>query len=417
MLSNVQKEFLKLIKNCIKPELEVTIAIESIDDWTELYRLAEIHHVVPMIYDVLVRTDAYKKADISVKALWKRQAVTLMIMQTQKTEEFLLLYEKIKQCGIKPLVVKGLVCRQLYLKPDTRLSGDEDVFIKEKDLRTCDNILIGEGFIRDDDIENPNYEISYHHPKSGMRLEVHTSLFPIDSEKFKRLNREFEDAFETYETLNINGKEIYTLNYQLHVLYLLFHAYKHFIRCGFGIRQLCDLLVMSEQMREKIDWYNIYFKLKSKHLYVFFVNLLDIGERCLGFDWDKTGFPRPEEGRYDDQQPDSENLLMDILEAGVYGKSSTGREHSVNITLSAADKEGASKVSLKSSLFPSIEYMKKEYPYLRRYGWLIPIAWGQRIFAYAKKIRKTRKAGNEATNSVAIGKQRVELLRQYDLIN
>ena len=55
-------------------------------------------------------------------AFFKRRIVQQVMIQTMKTSEFLQLYRFLAEAGIRPLVVKGIVCRELYPNPDYRAS-------------------------------------------------------------------------------------------------------------------------------------------------------------------------------------------------------------------------------------------------------------------------------------------------------
>ena len=76
---------------------------------------------------------------------------------------------------MQPLVMKGIVCRSLYPKPDLRPSGDEDLLIPEKDFAAVDAYFMRKGFVRDKETAMPNgakdgdvpEEMGYIHPKTG----------------------------------------------------------------------------------------------------------------------------------------------------------------------------------------------------------------------------------------------------------
>ena len=88
------------------------------------------------------------------------------------------------------------------------------------------------------------------------------------------------------------------------------------------------------------------------------------------------------------------------------------------MTLAAVKKGKKDTVaSLGSSLFPPISYMKRGYPWLERYPWLLPTAWIMRCIQYLKRGKHGSRLGNEEENSVEIGMNRVELLRQYHIID
>lgn len=73
----------------------------------DLFRMAEVHQILPMIYEAVYRSPAAGQADPQILAPAKAQMVRTVIMQTQKTGEFEPLYRYLRESGICPLVVKG----------------------------------------------------------------------------------------------------------------------------------------------------------------------------------------------------------------------------------------------------------------------------------------------------------------------
>lgn len=58
------------------------------------------------------------------------------MMQTMRTNEFLELNKKLQAAGVRPLVVKGIICRNLYPQPDYKQSGDGDVLVPAEQFET-----------------------------------------------------------------------------------------------------------------------------------------------------------------------------------------------------------------------------------------------------------------------------------------
>ena len=67
-----------------------------------------------------------------------------------------------------------------------------------------------------------------------------------------------------------------------------------------------------------------------------------------------------------------------------------------------------------SSLFPNVDQLKSRYSYLNKYPVLLPVAWISRIIKYGKETMNTQ--NNDAKETLRIGNQRIELLRQYKVI-
>jgi AraC-like DNA-binding protein len=113
--------------------------------------------------------------------------------QIQKTHAFLSLYKELCQHGLKPLVVKGLVCRALYPKPDLRHSSDEDLLVREDALPAVLEFFRQKGLT----IENEDDEqvITCLDKQTGVYLELHRTLFSSSSQAYGALNRHFEEAF------------------------------------------------------------------------------------------------------------------------------------------------------------------------------------------------------------------------------
>ena len=327
------------------------------------------------------------------------------------------LYEKeLEQLGVQPLVMKGIVCRSLYPKPDLRPSGDEDLLIPEKDFAAVDAYFMRKGFVRDKETAMPNgakdgdapEEMGYIHPKTGVFYEIHTRLFSTESSAYGYLNRAFSDVFAHPSKVEVQGQSIFTLEETHHLFYLLCHSFKHFLHGGVGIRQICDMVQMIRVYGRKIDWEMFWQLCEEYHMTCFCINLLDIGERYLGFSYEASGAVRAAKKLH----PDSEALLIDILDAGSFGKSSAGRIHSANITLYAAET-GAEKHTaggIWKSLVPEASYMKNKYPYAARYPFLLPAAYVQRILKWLGQGEKEQKS------SIEVGAGRVELLKKYDMI-
>ncbi len=93
-----------------------------------------------------------------------------------------MLFDKMRQNGLTPLIVKGIVCRDLYPNPDLRTSNDEDLYIPRDQFGKMDEFLQAEGFMREELIKDKVYqEIPYQNPRNGLYFELHMDLFPQES--------------------------------------------------------------------------------------------------------------------------------------------------------------------------------------------------------------------------------------------
>lgn len=384
---------------------------EGFEDLPDLYQLSHQQHMMAAVFEQVRTSNIWNRPELTnLWMTWKRNAIRDVMTQMQRTEGFLALYEKLTAAGMTPLVVKGIICRNLYSKPDYRISGDEDILLPKEQFAECDRILLQEGFQREKiDMEQLPYEIPYLHPQNGVYIELHFSLFPEESGAYGHLNEEFRDVFSHKVCEMIQGKRVWTLCPTEHLFYLICHSFKHFLHSGFGMRQVCDMVMMAERYGNQIDWEEIALRLERLNMKMYWDALAKIGEAYLGFEFEKAAYPKFMQNRTIDIDP----LLNDLLESGIYGDSSMERKHSSNMTLAAVEGGKAdTKASLKASLFPGMEYMKKNFQWLETYAWLLPVAYLIRIFRYLKGA----KGKTDEKNSVEIGMERVELLKMYHII-
>lgn len=387
----------------------------SAEDWQMLFRLCQYHQILPMIYDTVYACPAFQTCPQETVQMIKTQVIRQVMVQSRKTEEFLQLYKKLLEQDLTPLVVKGLVCRELYREPDYRCSGDEDVLIPAEQFKACSEVFAAAGMEMLEPDQDPDEagEVPFYKVGGLLHIELHKELFSSESEAYGDLNRLFDGVFERKIQDTIHGVPVYTMCHTDHLLYLILHAFKHFLHSGFGIRQVCDIVIYAEAFGKEIDWDDLMEKCKGIHADVFAASLFDIGKKELTFDPVKACYPES----WSSVEVDGSDLLEDLLEGGVFGDSSMSRKHSSNITLQAVseDKKGKKAgASLVQTLFPDRKYMERTYTYLKKYPFLLPAAWASRIVNYLKESKSM--SGNDAMESIEIGNHRVDLMKKYKII-
>ena len=387
----------------------------SAEDWQTLFRLCQHHQILPMIYDTVYACPAFGTCPPETVQMIKTQVIRQVMMQSRKTEEFLQLYIKLLEQNLTPVVVKGLICRNLYREPDYRCSGDEDVLIPKEQFKGCSEVFAANGMEMLEPDMNPDEEgeVPFYKVGGMLHIELHKELFSSESEAYGNLNSLFEGVFDRKIQEEIHGVPVYTMCHTDHLLYLILHAFKHFLHSGFGIRQVCDIVIYAEAHGAEIDWAYLLEKCREIHADVFTASLFDIGKKELSFDPEKACYPEI----WSSIEVDGSDLLEDLLEGGVFGDSSMSRKHSSNITLQAVTEDRKGKkagASLIQSLFPDRKYMERTYTYLKKYPFLLPAAWASRIRNYLKESKNMGR--NDAMESIEIGNHRVDLMKKYKII-
>ena len=189
------------------------------EQWNKLFAVAAAHRVLPMIYEAVIRCVAARKADPQLFTAVKRQTMQVVMLQTRKTNAFLQLLPALVSAGVTPLVVKGLVCRELYPNPDYRISGDEDVLIPEEQFALCHEAMLSCGMELADAAQDLKaFEVSYRQQGSKLHIELHRQLFSPEADAYADFNHFFDGVHERAITQNLQGAAIPTMNHGSSVL-------------------------------------------------------------------------------------------------------------------------------------------------------------------------------------------------------
>lgn len=398
-LTTTERQFLHIVKAAVSGgELPAENA-----DWPAIFTLANQQKLLPILFEA-VRKMPVAEENVALFAVTKQQVIAQVLHQTMRASEFADLYQKLHAAGLRPIVVKGQLCSRLYPLKDHRISADDDLYIPDAEFMTCHKQLLANGLTSDtptDELATAD-EVSYTKNGSPLYIELHRHLFDSAEDAHDELNH----FFAGLNPVEMDG--FLTMPPHEHLLYLLLHAYKHFVRSGIGLRQFCDIGLWARAYHGEIDWQRLHDQCASVHAATFAAAAFRIASECLSIDFD---LPTPW-----DASIDVEPLLHDTLCGGVYGSNDLTRLHSSTVTLNAvkASRTGE-KSSVLRTVFPKREYLERNYPYLKKRPYLLPIAWVQRIAHYASE--KQSGADSSASGSIKLARDRIELMKRYDIMD
>ena len=398
-LTTTETQFLHIAKAAISGG---DLPAEKVD-WPAIFTLANQQKLLPILFEAARATPAAGE-NAALFAVTKQQVIGQVLNQTVRSAEFADLYHKLRAAGLHPIVVKGQLCSRLYPLKDHRISADDDLYISDVEFMACHEQLLANGLTTGtptDELATAD-EVSYTKNGSPLYIELHRHLFDSAEDAHDELNHFFADL----KPVEIDG--FLAMPPHEHLLYLLLHAYKHFVRSGIGLRQFCDIGLWARAYHVEIDWQRLHEQCESVHAATFAAAAFRIARDYLGIDFD---LPTPW-----DASIDVEPLLHDSLCGGVYGSNDLTRLHSSTVTLNAvkASRTGE-KSSVLSTVFPKREYLERRYPYLKKRPYLLPVAWVQRIAHYASE--KQAGTDNSASGSIKLGKERIELMKRYGIMN
>ena len=398
-LTTTETQFLHIAKAAISGG---DLPAEKVD-WPAIFALANQQKLLPILFEAVRKTPAAEE-NAALFAVTKQQVIGQVLNQTVRSAEFSDLYHKLCAAGSHPIVVKGQLCSRLYPLKDHRISADDDLYIPDAEFMACHEQLLANGLTTDtpaDELTTAD-EVSYKKEGSPLYIELHRHLFDSAEDAHDELNHFFADL----NPVEIDG--LLAMPPHEHLLYLLLHAYKHFVRSGIGLRQFCDIGLWARAYHAEIDWQRLHEQCESVHAATFAAAAFRIAGDYLGIEFD---LPAPWDGSID-----VEPLLHDTFCGGVYGSNDLTRLHSSTVTLNAvkASRTGE-KSSVLRTVFPKCEYLEHRYPYLKKRPYLLPVAWVQRLAHYASE--KQSGADSSASGSIKLAKERIELMKRYGVMD
>lgn len=312
-LTTTETQFLHIARAAISGS---DLPTEKVD-WPAIFTLANQQKLLPILFEAVRKMPAAEE-NVALFAVTKQQVIGQVLNQTMRSAEFSDLYHKLRSAGLHPIVVKGQLCSRLYPLKDHRISADDDLLIPDGEFMACHEQLLTNGLTTDTPVDElaTADEVSYTKNGSPLYIELHRHLFDSAEDAHDELNHFFTDInpVETDGFLAMPPHE--------HLLYLLLHAYKHFVRSGIGLRQFCDIGLWARAYHGEIDWQRLREQCESVHAATFAAAAFHIAGDYLGIEFD---LPAPWDGSID-----VEPLLHDSLCGGVYGSNDLTRLHSLH---------------------------------------------------------------------------------------
>lgn len=373
-------------------------------DWDKLAEWADLQSLTALFYTGACQFQEFAQWDGTKRQKLQRETIAGVVAQSTRTELFLDVYRSLLEKGQKPLVLKGVVVRQLYGElSDYRPSCDEDLYVRPEEAIPCRRELENLGFritVPEEErkLSDPFQEVSLDHSSGMLHVELHPNFFERSREDLRLSNRYYQKAHDTAVPIHTGGTTLWTLDETHHFLYLFLHLAKHFKGAGVGLKQMLDLMAADRAWRDKIDWSLVRGAVSELRCGMLYGDVTALGKQ-FGFS-PKELFPslRPE------------LLLADSLEGGVYGHSDPTRTYGAIISSAAIN--GGERISLFRTLFPTYGYMTRMWGLLEQYPWLLPVGYAKRFYKFFVK----RRDGAMALPAIQKGQERTRLLRTYGIL-
>ena len=287
-------------------------------EWEQVLVLADCHEVLPLLERVLEPDKFSEEQRLFIQSKTAKtvyKGIQLQVLNARLTA----LLEKE---GIIAVTLKGCTVARFYPVAEFRKTTDIDLFVADREeAKRALQILEANGFHPSEEW-HANHHVILNSAKKEV-VELHTTW--ADEFKEKHLNQSLKklqkESGQHCQRIDFQGLKVYAYETAWQGFYLMIHMLQHFVGSGFGLRNLCDWVVLWENCddaKEREDFWRMVCESGTAE---FAKAVTAICVNDLGLSKEKS--PVPAENPVEQEVIDA--LLRDILDAGEFGYSEAER--------------------------------------------------------------------------------------------
>ncbi len=235
------------------PEAELP---ESID-WGAINRFALKHAVLGIIIDAAQFLPPHLRPTGSIAARMSKFALGLIQANVALEKTAARIVEFFRQYGIEGVLLKGQgVGRSYYRQPQMRHSGDIDFYVGKKRYKEAfeaclqGKLIEGGNHVHETD---QHFVFDY----CGAPIEIHciaSKIFtPSRNRRFQKWTVEELEQSPGRRAMTVGDTDIILPSCNFDAVYIFYHAWRHYIMGGIGLRQLCDWAMIFHSRGNDID--------------------------------------------------------------------------------------------------------------------------------------------------------------------
>ena len=420
------REFQQMLQLAAMGATGHSIDVDCTDiDWNKVIKIAKVQRVDSYLAYAL-KNNKGLPCPAEIRDPLIRKTRSLAFSNAMNRSAVIQLLGEMEKAGIHAVLLKGYAIADCYALPECRMSSDADIWIDPKDEERACEFMKQQGFSVEPRWKNGHHAVC-HHPSLGY-VELHVILYDeiVEEVWFGKMDGA-EFVIEPHRLVESEDGKYYTLGMTDHFIFLALHMIKHFIISGLTAQMMMDVALYFKKHKEEIDVDRFWNTITGLHYHKLFNSILWAMIRYCGFSKeDLLGICAEAPAQVD-------VLLSDLEEGGWMGFSDkAAREegwHEYNRQMLLKDKSQVQYVfymvrwkwaQYMTALFPKKDDLAKRYPYIRKYPWLIPVAWLHRlIFRGIGSIRKGALTSQMVTDASQINEnaqKRVDLFRDLSMM-
>ena len=368
-MTNIEKELINLLSNSIRGNKYQNVEIDNLN-FKKLFEEAKHHKVEGLIYNAIDKSQNFNSNNLDVLQEQKRNTLNTIMSQSSHVKLVSNVLEEFNKNNIPVIALKGLYVRELVPNPNLRTMCDADVLVHTEDLDKIESLLTSIGYIKHEEYdEHGAHHVYYNHQTV---IEVHWRL---SNKEFYKGDTSFEDhLWDSVFEFSINNVKTLCLGLEDLALHLCIHMAVHLACHGFGIRQLCDLVLLVEKKGDIIDWNLFLEKAKASGIEKFSLTIFKVCNVLFNME-----IPNELNAAKDLSEKYIDLFIADIFNNGVSGRKD---ESSIFANEMAFDTDPNASITKKflGLLFPLPDKLNDKYSYAKKCKILLPIAWIHHLF-------------------------------------
>lgn len=348
----------------------------------EILNLANSHSVANVAFYSIERLENKPEADIYEK--WREIRDKAIIKSITQSYELSVIIDKLTEAEVDICPLKGSIMKEMYPSQDMRLMADLDILMDKNKAKTVEKLLLSLDYKREHKNEDGH---DVYCKKPVMNVEMHNHL--IDQNILtKEIIEYYDDDWKNLKQSEEN-KHLYYMDWNDFYIFHMAHLAKHYKIAGTGIRSIMDIYIFMQKHKQDLDRAYIEAELDK-------MGLLSLCRDCerlaeLWFGEAECDLEHNSDCTAENEVLKDSSYLAEMTEyivrSGTYGAF----KNRVNNTLE--NFNGTKFEYYIQRLFPPRQKMYIQYSFLKKYPFLQPFCWIDRIVK-AIVIPKKRKNMN-----------------------
>lgn len=340
-------------------------------DYDIVYRYIYQNGLLGICFNDLFEKNRTK--DLELKNKLRKSIIMSMIRQKRMNNSVLELLELAEQRNIRMVLFKGLELARLYPDPNLRFSSDADIYVSLEERESAIKLLEEKGFTYKE-AGSKDLVLNFCN-QDGCKIELHSCLWEdYKGTLAKKLDRLDLLNKKKLKKVKYKDNSYYTLGYEEHLIFQMFHIIKHFIIESVNIRYLIDVTLFINSHIDEIDFNDFWVKMKNlgyeEFCYYYFslgVKYFSLDPRCIEKVKDKYNF-----------NSTIEDILLHEFWIRDYNDEFVGSYNAIGVMSEYLMQDVEHSNITNRLLFPKADEISDVYTYLNKYPFLLPVAWVHR---------------------------------------